>query len=403
MEINQRLRRSEDFATDIKSHFSFPYDPIFIGAIFILLCWGLVMVASASIAMAERNFEQPFYYLQRQALFAVLGIVSAIVISRLSLEWWEKNARTFLLLGLLLLVIVLIPGIGHSVNGARRWLSLGLFSLQVSELIKLIAILYIASYMVRYAQQVRMQFIGFIKPMLVLGFVAALLLLEPDFGSVVIITSTGLAMLFLGGVKFRHFLLLICLVGLIFAVLVMIAPYRMQRLTSFMDPWSDQFNSGYQLTQALIAFGRGEWFGVGLGQSVQKLFYLPEAHTDFIFAVLSEELGLIGGCIFLTIFGVFLTRAFMIARTAARQQLWFAAYLAFGLTFWLALQALISIGVNAGILPTKGLTLPFISYGGSSLLVTLMAVGLLLRVQMEVALASTVRRKATPQEYTTSQ
>jgi cell division protein FtsW len=251
---------------------------------------------------------------------------------------------------------------------------------------------------VRYADQVRMQFMGFVKPMMVLGLVASLLLLEPDFGSVVIMTSTGLAMLFLGGVKFRHFLLLITLVGAIFAVLIMIAPYRMQRLTSFMDPWADQFNSGYQLTQALIAFGRGEWFGVGLGQSVQKLFYLPEAHTDFIFAVLSEELGLVGGCMFLGIYGVLLARAFLIARTAAKQQLWFASYLAFGLTFWLALQALISIGVNVGILPTKGLTLPFISYGGSSLLVMLMVVGLLLRVQIEVAASTVVKRKATAYE-----
>lgn len=372
---------------------SLPFDPFFVGGVVVLLCLGLVMVASSSIAMAEREFGQPFYYLQRQALFAVLGIACAWVLMRVPLMWWEKSSRALLLLGFLLLCIVLIPGIGHSVNGARRWLSLGAFSFQVSEFIKLVMIIYMASYLVRYADQVRHHFMGFLKPMMVLAVVASLLLLEPDFGSVVIISSTCLGLLFLAGVKFRHFLLLLLLVSIAFAVLVMIAPYRMQRLTSFVDPWSDQFDTGYQLTQALIAFGRGEWFGAGLGQSVQKLFYLPEAHTDFIFAVFSEEWGLIGGCIFILIYALVLARAFIIARAAQLQQQWFATYLAYGITFWLGFQALISIGVNVGILPTKGLTLPFISYGGSSLLITLIAVGLLLRVQVEVGSSTKTKRK----------
>ncbi len=369
------------------------FDSVFISGIVVLLCLGLVMVASASIAMAEREFGQPFYYLQRQALFATLGISCAWVITRIPLELLEKSARPLLLVGFLLLVIVLIPGIGHSVNGARRWLSLGAFSFQVSEFIKLVMIIYMSSYLVRYADQVQNHFMGFVKPMMVLCLAAFLLLLEPDFGSVVIVFSTCLGLLFLGGVKFRHFLLLLTLVGIGLALLIVVAPYRMQRLTSFIDPWSDQFNTGYQLTQALIAFGRGEWFGAGLGQSVQKLFYLPEAHTDFIFAVFSEECGLIGGFIFLLIYCLVLARAFLIARTAHHQQQWFAAYLAYGITLWLALQALISIGVNIGILPTKGLTLPFISYGGSSLLMTLIAVGLLLRVQIEVGLPVKAKRK----------
>jgi cell division protein FtsW len=370
-------------ATIARPAFNFSYDPILLIAIIMLLCWGMVMVASASIAMAERELGQPFYYLQRQALFALLGVIAAIGITRMPLAWWQESARASLLAALLLLCLVLIPGIGQSVNGARRWLSLGFFGFQVSELVKLIMIIYTASYIVRYAEQVRTQFIGFLKPMAVIALVAALLLLEPDFGAVVVIACITLGMLFLAGVKLRHFTLLITLAIGALAMLILIAPYRMRRLTSFIDPWADQFNSGYQLTQALIAFGRGEWFGAGLGQSVQKLFYLPEAHTDFIFAVLGEELGLIGALLFLAVYLLMLWRTFLTAQAAQKQQQWFGAYVAYGITIWFAVQALISIGVNMGILPTKGLTLPFVSYGGSSLLVTLMAVGFLLRVNME--------------------
>ena len=366
-----------------------PFDPILAGGIIILLCLGLVMVASASIALAERQLDQPFYYLQRQALFALLGVVTAGIIMRFPLEIWERAGRSILLGAMLLLCIVLIPGIGYQVNGARRWLSFGLFAIQVSEFAKLSMIIYLASYIVRYDDQVRNQFMGFIKPLLVLAVIAFLLLLEPDFGAVVIITLTTLGMLFLAGVKFRHFFLLLALIAAAFMGLIVTAPYRMQRLTSFVDPWADQFDTGYQLTQALIAFGRGEWLGVGLGQSVQKLFYLPEAHTDFIFAVMSEEFGLFGALVFLIIYIVVIARAFIIAEKARLQKQSFASYLAYGIALWFALQALISIGVNVGILPTKGLTLPFISYGGSSLLVTLIAVGLLFRVQIEVMLKKT--------------
>lgn len=372
--------------------FNFPFDPVLLISIILLLCWGMVMVASASIAMAERELGQPFYYLQRQALFALLGVVAAMGITRLPLTWWQNSARGCLLAGLVLLCLVLIPGIGQVVNGARRWLSLGIIAFQVSELIKLIMVIYTASYIVRYAEQIRTQFIGFLKPIVVIVVVAFLLLLEPDFGTVVVIACTTLGMLFLAGVKIRHFLLLIVLGMGALALLIVMAPYRMKRLTSFIDPWADQFNTGYQLTQALIAFGRGEWLGAGLGQSVQKLFYLPEAHTDFIFAVLGEELGLIGALLFLSLYLLMLWRAFKTAQTAQKQQQWFGAYLAYGITIWFAVQALISVGVNMGILPTKGLTLPFMSYGGSSLLVTLMAVGFLLRVNMETHLSPAVKR-----------
>ena len=368
-----------------------PFDPILAGGIIILLCLGLVMVASASIAMAERQLDQPFYYLQRQAVFALLGVITAGVIMRFPLEIWERAGRSILLGAMLLLCIVLIPGIGYEVNGARRWLSFGVFAIQVSEFAKLAMIIYLASYIVRYADQVRNQFMGFIKPLLVLTVIAVLLLLEPDFGAVVI-TLTTLGMLFLAGVKFRHFFLLLSIIAAAFMGLIVTAPYRMQRLTSFVDPWADQFDTGYQLTQALIAFGRGEWLGVGLGQSVQKLFYLPEAHTDFIFAVMSEEFGLFGALVFLIVYIVVIARAFIIAEKARIQKQWFASYLAYGIALWFALQALISIGVNVGILPTKGLTLPFISYGGSSLLVTLIAVGLLFQVQIEVM----VKKMSTP-------
>ena len=284
---------------------------------------------------------------------------------------------------LLLLVLVLIPGIGRTVNGSRRWLALGPVGIQVSELAKMTMIFYLAGYLVRQKESVSQSILGFIRPMMVLGVVAVLLLLEPDFGATVVIACTVMAMLFLTGVKLRYYLGLMLGVGVSLAFLAVSSPYRVARLTAFLNPWADQFNSGYQLTQSLIAFGRGGWSGVGLGDGVQKLFYLPESHTDFLFAVLAEELGLLGILLVLALYSILVIRGLIIGLNANLQERLFASYTAYGITFWLGLQAAINMGVNAGLLPTKGLTLPLMSYGGASIVVNCMVIALLLRIDHE--------------------
>ena len=278
---------------------------------------------------------------------------------------------------------MLIPGIGRVVNGSRRWLAIGPIGIQVSELAKVTMILYLSGYLVRQQHSVGQSIIGFIRPMIVLGIFAFLLLLEPDFGATVVISGTVMAMLFLTGVKIRYYLGLMVMVGVSLAFLAVSSPYRMARLTAFLNPWADQFNSGYQLTQSLIAFGRGGWFGVGLGDGVQKLLYLPEAHTDFLFAVLAEELGLTGILLVLILYSILVWRGFMIGFNAFSQGRLFAAFAAYGVTFWLGLQAAINMGVNSGLLPTKGLTLPLLSYGGASLVVNCIVIALLLRIDHE--------------------
>jgi cell division protein FtsW len=282
-------------------------------------------------------------------------------------------------------MLVLIPGVGREVNGSRRWLSLGVLTLQSSEIAKLCVIIYLAGYLVRRQQEVREQWSGFIKPMVVLFAVTLLLLLEPDFGATVVTVGTAFAMIFLAGVRLGHFLLVILGSMLALVLLVYIEPYRMQRLITFMDPWADQFNTGYQLTQSLIAFGRGEWFGVGLGNSVQKLFYLPEAHTDFVFAIFAEEFGLLGALTVIGLFSTLIARILQIGRRAEHKQQLFSAYVAFGVALMISAQVFINIGVNIGLLPTKGLTLPFLSYGGSSLIVCCMALGIVFRINREQA------------------
>ncbi len=348
-----------------------------------ILLAGLVMVASASIVVADRELQAPFYYLVRQSAYAFLGIAGLLLMLAIPLRLWVHGGYLLLALALLLLVLVLIPGLGHTVNGSMRWLRLGPLSLQPSEPARLFLIMYLAGYMVRHPDAIASDFKGFMKPMLFVLLAALLLLLEPDFGAASVLMATALAMLFLGGVRLRHFLLLFSLVAGAFAILAWTSPYRLKRLTGFLDPWADAYNSGYQLTQSLIAIGRGEWFGVGLGASVQKLHYLPEAHTDFVFAVIAEEFGLLGALIVMGLFLALVWRAFFIARRAwdARQP--FGAYLAQGIGIWIGIQAFINIGVNMGVLPTKGLTLPLISAGGSSLLVSCAAIGLLLRVAHE--------------------
>lgn len=359
------------------------YDKWLIGAILGLLIIGLMMVASSSIMISTKYYHQPFHFLLRQAIYLSAGFVVAMIVMRIDSTFWEKISMPLLLLCLLMLVVVLIPGIGRSVNGSRRWLSLGPIGIQVSELAKMAMIFYVAGYLVRQKTSIEKTVLGFIKPMFILGVVAFLLLLEPDFGATVVITGTVMALLFLAGVKLRYYLILTVLVALSLAVLALSSPYRVARLTAFLNPWADQFNSGYQLTQSLIAFGRGGWFGLGLGESVQKLFYLPEAHTDFLFAVLAEELGLIGVLLVLILYGILVARGLMIGFNAYSQERFFAAFTAYGLTFWLGLQAAINMGVNSGILPTKGLTLPLLSYGGASMVVNCVVLALLLRIDHE--------------------
>ncbi|HEB57876.1 MAG TPA: putative lipid II flippase FtsW [Gammaproteobacteria bacterium] len=365
-------------------HGRFVLDSWLLGVVLALLVLGLVMVASASISIAERQTGQPFYYFWRQTLFVVIGLLTGALILRIRLVYWERLGPVLLLFGLVLLVAVL--GLGREINGSTRWLGLGLFNLQPSELMKLFIVVYLAGYLVRRGEEVRSSVKGFLKPMLLVGLIGGLLLAEPDFGAAVVITATVLGMMFLGGVRLWQFGVLFAGTLGAAAVLVLATPYRMARLTSFADPWADPFDSGFQLTQALIAFGRGEWGGVGLGGSVQKLFYLPEAHTDFLFAVLAEELGLVGVLMVVGLFALLVWRAFVIGRRAQQAGSDFGAYLSYGLGLWLGMQAFINLGVNMGVLPTKGLTLPLMSYGGSSIVVTCMACTLLLRVSHEYPL-----------------
>jgi cell division protein FtsW len=350
----------------------------------VLLGLGLVMVESASVSMADRQLGTPFFFLTRQLMTLGIGVLLGLIAVRMPLELWQRLGLPMLILATALLAIVLIPGLGRTANGSTRWLALGPLSFQVSEFAKLAVVVYMAGYLVRHQAAVRTTLGGFLKPLVLIAVPVVLLLLEPDFGATVVILATVMGMLFLGGVRLSLFGALVVAAGGLLAALAVSSPYRMERLTTFTNPWADPFNSGYQLTQALIAFGRGEWFGVGLGGSVQKLFYMPEAHTDFLFAVLAEELGLLGVAVVILLFAYLAWRGFNIGRRASRAGLTFAGHLAFGITLWLAIQAFVNIGVNMGALPTKGLTLPLMSYGRSSLLVVCIAIALLLRVDHEV-------------------
>lgn len=363
------------------------YDRSLLVVILAIIGLGLLMVYSASVVVSARSFGSPFHFLLRQTGYVVAGVILALGVLRVEIKRWEELSVPLLLLTLLLLILVLIPGIGHQVNGSRRWLGFGPVGVQVSELAKLIVIMYLAGYLVRRGHEIRTEALGFIKPLSVLCLVGILLLREPDFGATTVILLTALGMLFLAGARVWQFIFLFAGAACSLAFLVMISPYRKARLTSFLDPWNNQFDSGYQLTQSLIAFGRGGFSGVGLGESVQKLFYLPEAHTDFLFAVLGEELGLIGVLAVIVLFGILVWRMLQVGARAQQQDNFFAAYLTYGISLWLGLQAIINIGVNAGILPTKGLTLPLMSYGGSSLLITSIALALVFRVDYETRLA----------------
>lgn len=348
-----------------------------------LLGLGLVMTASASVGIAERQLGDPGYYLLRQALYVGLGLAAALVAWHVPLDVWEKSGPILILFSLVLLLALFIPGLGRTVNGSTRWLLLGPFNLQVSEVAKLAMIIYMAGYLVRRGEEVRTRVGGFLKPLALIVLFGVLLLAEPDFGAAVVLGATAVGMMFLGGVQLWLFGLLLLAAAGSLALLAVSSPYRLERLTAFLNPWADPFNSGFQLTQALIAFGRGEWFGVGLGASVQKLFYLPEAHTDFVYAVLVEELGMVGGGVVVLLFMLLVGRIFTIASRAAAGGMLFSAYLCYGIGIWFALQAFINMGVNMGLLPTKGLTLPLMSYGGSSMLVMCVALALVQRVALE--------------------
>ena len=342
------------------------------------------MVSSASLAIADKTIGNPYHYLIRQSIFLVIGFLSAFLVTRISISSWRNLDSIILFFVFIQLIFVLIPGIGHQVNGSYRWLQIGPIGFQVSELAKLSLIIFTAGYISRhYGDQLKTFSGGIMRPMLVVSIFAILLLAEPDFGATVVITATILAMLFLAEVRFLHFILILVGAILCLGALILLAPYRFERLIAFTSPWADQFNSGYQLTQALIAIGRGSWFGVGLGESIQKLFYLPEAHTDFMFAVIGEELGFLGLLFVIILFLAIILTGLKIGRKAHHMQMHFEAFLSYGISLWFGLQAFVSIGVNIGSLPTKGITLPLMSSGGSSLVITCISLALLVRVAIE--------------------
>ncbi len=360
------------------------YDPWLIGTSIALACLGVVMVASSSIAIGEGLDVGPYYFLIKHLCFVALGIGVAVWLMRTELKWIEQQDRLLLVLSILLLVLVFVPGIGRTVNGARRWLNFGVMGFQAVEAVKLMYIVWLASYLVRFRDEVNATWGAMLKPLGVAVLLMALLILQPDFGSMSLILAITAGMLVLGGVHLPRMFGPV-LVGLPLLAFIAIAePYRVSRLTSFLDPWKDPFNTGYQLTNALMAVGRGGWSGVGLGASVQKLEFLPEAHTDFILAVIAEELGFVGVCAVIALYAALIGRGFWIGLKCVEMRRHFAGYCAFGVSLWMALQSFVSIAVNLGMLPTKGLTLPLISSGGSSVLGTCAALGLLLRVSYEL-------------------
>ncbi len=359
-------------------------DPVLALLALALLLVGLVAITSASVSYADWHYQNPWFHMQRHLMYIAVALAAAAVIYRVPQQFWLDTGWMWLFAALALLILVLLPGVGKNVNGSQRWLPLGPFTLQPSEVAKLALVIYLAGYLVRQEAQVRSDWRGFVKPVLVLGSIAVLLLAEPDFGATVICAGTAFGMLFLAGVKLRHFLALLALSLGALAALLYDAPYRVQRLTAYTDPWADPFGAGFQLIQALIAFGRGEMLGVGLGNSVQKLFYLPEAHTDFVFAIWAEETGFVGSLAVIALYTGLIGRVLWIGRKAGAQRNPFGAYLCYGVSIVFAGQAFVNMGVASGLLPTKGLTLPFVSYGGTSLIVCCAMLALVLRIQRDL-------------------
>lgn len=368
------------------------FDPWLLTSVLAILSVGFVMVASASTPVAERLNLAMLHIAWHQAIFILIGIAAGFTITFIPIKFLAKYSNWFLGISAILLTTILIPGVTHPVNGSMRWLFIGPLSVQPSELAKLALVFYIAGYMVRRKEQLLNSLQGFLIPMFVLAVTALLLMLEPDFGAVVVISATALGMLFLGGVRVKNFLILLPLVLCVLGFLAISSSYRVQRFIAFRDPWADQYNTGYQLVQALIAFGRGSWFGSGLGSSIQKLLYLPESHSDFLFAVIAEELGLMGVLCVIFLYGILIVRAMEIGRKARNMGLDYAGYLAYGIGLIFTLQTLINICVNVGLLPTKGLTLPLMSAGGSSMVAACMAVGVLFRIDYETRTHTTTSR-----------
>jgi cell division protein FtsW len=360
----------------------------------LLLCamaitgFGFIMVASASLPVADHSYGSPFHFVLRHGLALGLALVAALACFAVPVRWWERAGLMLFLVGLAMLVLVLIPGVGRTANGATRWIPLGPLNLQSSEFMKFFAVIYVSGYLVRRQAEVAGSVLGFVRPMILMAVASALILAEPDFGTTAVMLATIMGLLFLGGVPAINFAVLTAMVGAALTALIVYEPYRLARLLNFADPFADPFDKGFQLSQALIAFGRGEWLGVGLGHGIQKQFFLPEAHTDFLMAVVGEEFGFAGVLLVILAFSFLIWRAFDIGARAQTQGEPFAAYLAHGLGLGLGIHAFVNIGVNVGLLPTKGLTMPFMSYGSNSLIVALMAVGVLLRIDRNLRLAA---------------
>ncbi|MBT8438994.1 MAG: putative lipid II flippase FtsW [Gammaproteobacteria bacterium] len=362
---------------------------------FALLGFGFLMVTSASLHLGDK-FGVPFYYSWKHLFSILMGLAGGLVVMQIPSNLWQKYSVHLFVFGLVLLVLVLIPGIGRSAGGATRWIPLGIFNLQSSEFMKLFVILYMAGYLVRRHVEVRHSLKGFMYPMVLLGLASALIVSEPDMGTTIVILVTALGMLFLGGAQLLQFIVIIGGIGGVLATLILTSDYRMARFTGYLDPWADVNGSGYQLAQALIAFGRGEWTGVGFGNGIQKQFYLPEAHNDFLMAVIGEEFGLFGTVVVVLVLALFVWRAFVIGTEALMKSRRFAAYVAYGIAVWMGFQAFVNIGVNVGLLPTKGITLPFMSFGGNSIIVACLSLAMLLRIDYENRqLKQTSKRKKT--------
>ena len=367
--------------TSLSAQFDSRLDPVLSGISGALVLVGLVAIASASVGYGEWHFNNPWHHTIRHSVYLALAVCLGGVAYRVPVEVWQKTSGLWLLLALALLMLVLVPGVGRNVNGSQRWLPLGPLTLQPSEVAKFALVIYMSSFLVRHAEAVQQHWQGLAKPVAILGITGLLLLMEPDFGATVICAGTVFGMLFLAGARLSYVFLLVGAAIAALVVMVVSAPYRLQRLTAYTDPWQDPFGSGFQLIQSLIAYGRGEWWGVGLGNSIQKLFYLPEAHTDFVFSIWAEETGFFGALLVIGLYGALIGRILWVGRRVEREGDLFPAYICYGVALIFSGQAFVNMGVSSGLLPTKGLTLPFISYGGSSLMMSCIMLAVVLRVE----------------------
>lgn len=362
----------------------FHFDPLLVIVSASLLAIGYVMMASSSLHLGIKETGNSFYYPIRQSLHIALGLILGICVAVTPIRVWEKSGQWLFIFGILLLIVVLVPGLGVKVNGSTRWLSIFGMRVQVSEVVKFFSVIYMAGYVTRHQESIRKSIFALVKPIILFSGACILLLMEPDFGSAVVIMIIAMGIMFLAGARLSPFIILLSSGSVLAALLVYFEPYRMKRVTSFLNPWADAKDTGYQLVHALISFGRGEWVGVGLGSGIQKLFYLPEAHTDFLFSVIAEELGLLGVLTVIGLFALLVWRTFEIAAAAEKADERFSAFIAYGLGIWFGFQSFVNMGVNMGILPTKGLTLPLMSYGGGSMMIMCCAVALIFRIQSEI-------------------